>query len=173
MLKKSLYIIFYFLIYTANAQEKKSLPLWEWGILGGFARVSLYPGAGDYANRYIFFPYVYYRGKIFRSDRGGARARLHSTKNTKLSLGFGGNLPSKNSESSIRGGMPNLDFIFEIGPRFRFLNLFNKGGLEASFSLKKALSVASWNFYSKGFTISTSRKNFEAFSKKMLSSFLK
>ena len=152
---KRIFVIF-FLVSTGHSKEEKTLPLWELGVLGGFARVSLYPGAGDYASLYLLFPYVYYRGKIFRSDRGGTRARLYSSKKTKLSLGFGGNLPSKNSEASIREGMPNLDFIFEIGPRLRFLKLFNKEGLEAGISIKKASSVASWNFYSKGFTLSTS-----------------
>jgi len=167
MLKKYL-IIFFFLVSMGHSKEEKTLPLWELGLLGGFARVSLYPGAGDYASRYLLFPYVYYRGKIFRSDRGGARARLYSSKKTKLSLGFGGNLPSKNSESSIREGMPNLDFVFEIGPRLRFLNLFDKDGLEAGISIKKASSVSSWNFYSKGFTLSSSlgyRGNLDFFSK--------
>ena len=140
-------------------------PLFEGGLFGGVAKFSLYPGSGEYANRTLLLPYFFYRGKVFRSDRQGTRARLYKKKNWNFGLGFGGNVSSKSSESQIRKGMPELDLIFEIGPRARRYNLFKNKNLEFGASFKKANLFKGFKLYSQGYTFQTSlslRKSFEA-----------
>ena len=159
------------LLFMSHGQGKEGTskkPLFEVGLFGGAVQYSLYPGSGEYGTRTLLIPYVFYRGKIFRSDRRGTRARIYRKEDWTFGLGFGGNIGTRASESSIREGMPELDLIFEIGPRIRKFNLFKNKNLELGFSLKKANLFKGIKIYSQGYTFQSSlslRKPFEKWGK--------
>ena len=97
---------------TTGAGQK---PLWEAGI-GGFAgAVADYPGSNQYRVRGLPLPFFIYRGDFFRSDTNGPRLQK-SSGIVEWELSGGGSLAS-NSAGGIRSGMPNLDYLLEVGPK--------------------------------------------------------
>jgi outer membrane scaffolding protein for murein synthesis (MipA/OmpV family) len=103
------------------AQEEdgiKNAPLWELGLGGGGTYTPDYPGADQSHLWGIPFPWGVYRGEILHSDRRGAtRARLFQSASYEFNVSAAGGLPSNSSQSDIREGMPNLEWLGEIGPR--------------------------------------------------------
>jgi len=90
-------------------------PLWEAGI-GGFAgAVADYPGSNQYRVRGLPLPFFIYRGDFFRSDANGPRLQK-SSGIVEWELSGGGSLAS-NSKGGARSGMPDLDYLLEIGPK--------------------------------------------------------
>lgn len=119
-------------------------PQWELG--AGVITLNLpdYPGSNNNRIRAVPFPYYIYRGKYFRADDEGTRARLLASKRHETGFSLGFNFPVNSGDNPSREGMPDLDAIFSIGPRllFRFLT--------DSSSHKINLSVAGrWVFSSK------------------------
>jgi len=92
-----------------------SKPLWEAGI-GGFAgAVADYPGSNQYRVRGLPLPFFIYRGDFLKSDANGPRLQK-SSGIVEWELSGGGSLAS-NSKGGARSGMPNLDYLLEIGPK--------------------------------------------------------
>jgi outer membrane scaffolding protein for murein synthesis (MipA/OmpV family) len=90
-------------------------PLWEAGI-GGFAgAVADYPGSNQYRVRGLPLPFFIYRGDFFRSDASGPRLQK-SSGIVEWELSGGGSLAS-NSKGGARSGMPDLDYLLEVGPK--------------------------------------------------------
>jgi outer membrane protein len=100
---------------AADASGAGSKPLWEAGI-GGFAgAVADYPGSNQYRVRGLPLPFFIYRGDFFRSDANGPRLQK-SNGIVEWELSGGGSLAS-NSKGGARSGMPNLDYLLEVGPK--------------------------------------------------------
>ncbi|GAB5380124.1 MAG: hypothetical protein Alis3KO_24330 [Aliiglaciecola sp.] len=121
--------------FDDNGTQNK--PLWELGAIGAAFNTPEYPGASQNQNNAIVAPYFVYRGEIFRVGDGSAARAVAVEKDwieVDLSLDAGFNANS--SEDSVRAGMPDLDYVFEIGPQVR-LKLFESGN---SHSSKKTLS---------------------------------
>jgi hypothetical protein len=66
-------------------------------------------------------PYIVYRGDVLRiGDGGAARAVASENGNYELSLSFAAAFDSESEGNELREGMPDLDFIFEVGPQLVF-----------------------------------------------------
>ncbi len=98
-------------------EREVPLPLWEAGVLAGGGYTPDYPAAGQNHWRGLGAPYIIYRGLIFRADRDGARARLIRTPWYQVEFSAAGSLPARSKDNDARDGMPNLDWLGEIGPR--------------------------------------------------------
>lgn len=93
-------------------------PLYEYGMGAGGGFLSDYPASDQSHWRGIPYPYFIYRGAIFRSDqRKGTRARLIKTESYELALSGAGSFPAHSAENVARSGMPDLDWMGEVGPR--------------------------------------------------------
>ncbi|MBT0586781.1 MipA/OmpV family protein [Alteromonas oceanisediminis] len=91
-------------------------PLWEFGVGGGFIEVPNYPASSERNSIALASPYVVYRGDVFRVGGGnGARAVVLEDSDFELDLSFGGAFAADTDDNSARAGMPELDFLFEIG----------------------------------------------------------
>jgi outer membrane scaffolding protein for murein synthesis (MipA/OmpV family) len=100
---------------AADTRGEGPKPLWEAGI-GGFAgAVADYPGSNQYRVRGLPLPFFIYRGDFFRSDANGPRLQK-SSGIVEWELSGGGSLAS-NSKGGARSGMPNLDYLLEVGPK--------------------------------------------------------
>ena len=106
------------LIPVHEIPDLEEAPLWEIGVGGGGIYTPDYPGSNQNHFWAIPFPFLIYRGEILHSDRrGGTRARLFQSSAYELNLSAGGALPSNSSQNDARAGMPNLEWLGELGPR--------------------------------------------------------
>lgn len=103
----------------AQAQEAAA-PLWEIGLIGGFASTPTYPAANERTQRALALPFLIYRGEILRADRDGLSARVLHTSDVEFDIGFSASLPSRANDSIARQGMADLGTLLELGPRLKW-----------------------------------------------------
>ena len=99
---------------------KDEQPQYELG--AGFIMLNVpdYSGSSNNRLRIVPFPYYIYRGKYLRSDDEGTRARLLTSKYHETGLSFSFNFPVRSGNNPARLGMPDLDTLIGLGPRFLF-----------------------------------------------------
>lgn len=96
-------------------------PLWELGFGAGALVQPHYPSSDEYQVRGLGLPYVVYRGDILRiGDGQSARAVAAENSFYELSLSFDAAFDAESEGNELREGMPDLDFIFEVGPQLIF-----------------------------------------------------
>jgi hypothetical protein len=105
--------------WTARAQN--GLPLLEAGIFGGGALLPDYPAAGQSHFRGLALPWLIYRGEVLRSDDRGLRGRILGDRDLEFTLNANGALGSRSSDNRAREGMPDIDWLGEIGPSVRWV----------------------------------------------------
>jgi len=113
-------------------------PRWEVGFAGAFISGYDYPASNDPNKRLIGLPYFIYRTPVFRIGDGGIRAVAIERPKLSLDLSISGSLNASSEGNRARDGMPDLDFLFEIGPQLK-LQLLDKelpegGQLQATFA---------------------------------------
>ena len=99
-------------------------PLWEIG-LGGFTGwLPDYPAAGQNTVRTLAAPIPIYRGKIWRvggeDNRGAISGRFVNTDRFEFDVSLSAAFPVDSGSNNARRGMPDLDFLFGIGPQVKF-----------------------------------------------------
>lgn len=95
-------------------------PLWEAGLVGIGGYVPHYPASDENRPDGILLPYLVYRGEIFRAgEKGIARGRLFRSKRVEFDLSLDGSFETESEENLARRGMPDLDYLFELGPRLQ------------------------------------------------------
>lgn len=103
---------------AAPAQEIRR-PLLEAGFLAGGGLLPDYPAADRAEARALALPWVFYRGDILQSDERGLRGRFYRSSDFEFTLNFNGALASRSS-GGAREGMPDLDYLGEVGPSLRW-----------------------------------------------------
>ena len=104
---------------TSPANVEPKLPLWEIGLLGlGFTQ-SAYPGSENRSNLLLALPYIVYRGKYLRTDRGSVGVRALKTPRLEVDVGLAASLGSQSSDIEARRGMADLGTMVEFGPRLK------------------------------------------------------
>ncbi|GGF59342.1 MipA/OmpV family protein [Alteromonas lipolytica] len=93
-------------------------PLWEAGLGGGMIESPNYPASAERNFVALALPYVIYRGDIFRlGGQGGARAVFVENDKLELDMSFGGAFAADSDDNTAREGMPELDYLVEVGPQ--------------------------------------------------------
>lgn len=105
---------------VARAQENDRRPLFELGIGGGGAWIPDYPAADQNRLRGIPFPYLVHRGEILRADDRGLRTDVYRGSALEFSFAFSGAFPVSSEDNRAREGMPDLDWLGEVGPGLRY-----------------------------------------------------
>ncbi|WP_395338556.1 MipA/OmpV family protein [Ningiella sp. W23] len=125
-------------------------PLWEFGAGGGFVEVPNYPASSERNFVALAAPYVIYRGDVFRlGGGGGVRAVVVEERDFEVDLSLGGAFSADSDDNTVREGMPELDFLFEIGPQliYRVRDYEFDGGGNARLNLRmQARAVFSTDF---------------------------
>ena len=90
-----------------------------------------------------------YRGDIFRSDDEGTRARISSNDRYEFGISGGGNFPVDSNKIKARNGMPNLDFLFGLGPNFlyRLIKYNNRHQLNVNLGARLNISTNFKSFW--------------------------
>lgn len=102
---------------AAHAQDDAGLPLWELGAFGVGVSQQAYPGSSAQVERLLVLPYVVYRGRFLRAERGSAGIRALKTDDVELDVGVASAFGSRSDDIPARSGMPDLGMLVEIGPR--------------------------------------------------------
>jgi outer membrane scaffolding protein for murein synthesis (MipA/OmpV family) len=132
--------------------KSPGLPLWEVGLFGAGYTQPAYPGAADRTGQALVLPYVIYRGKYLRADRGVVGFRALKTPRTELDIGFAASLGSRSADIPARKGIADLGTMIEFGPRLKIkLGDMSDRGSETrlQFPLRKVIDV-SYGFRSRG-----------------------
>ncbi len=135
-------------------------PLWEFGAGGVMIDVPNYPASSERNFIAIAAPYLVYRGDVFRLGGGnGARAVVVEESNYEFDLSFGGAFSADSDDNTAREGMPELDFLFEVGPQLIYKVKdfkFDEGGngrLNARIQARAVFSTDFDRIDSRGYVI--------------------
>ena len=100
--------------------EDDMLPVWEVGAFAAAFNSPEYPAADQRQSNVIPAPYFIYRGETIRIGEGSiARAVAIDKDWYELDLSLAGSFNANSEDNEARAGMPDLDFIFELGPQLR------------------------------------------------------
>ncbi len=129
---------------AAQATEPAGKPLLELGVVGGGGYVPDYPAAGQNHLQGIGLPYVAYRGEFLRAgDRGFLRGRILRRHDFELDVSLSGSFPSDSDDNDARRGMPDLDWLGELGPRLQYtaLRAARDARIDLEFPVRAAFST--------------------------------
>ncbi len=102
------------------AAEGGEKPLWELGLMAGGGLLPDYPAAAQNHFQWLALPYFAYRGKFLRSDKKGLlRGRFFKSDRVELDISLKGSFPADSEDNTARRGMPDLDWLGEVGPRLQ------------------------------------------------------
>ncbi len=125
-------------------------PLWEVGVGGFTGWLPDYPAASQNTVRALAVPYIVYRGDILRvggeENRGAVSGRFFNTDKFEFDVSLSAAFPVDSGNNNARRDMPDLDFLFGIGPQFIF-KLINEPDRKLNFNLQ-ARAVYSTDFSS-------------------------
>ncbi|MDO6695187.1 MipA/OmpV family protein [Aliiglaciecola sp. 3_MG-2023] len=114
-------------IDTSMDEDYIKKPRWEAGIIGAGFSTPEYPGAADNHNNGFVLPFFIYRGDIIRvGENSVIRAVAVEKSWLEIDLSLDAAFSADSSDDSVRAGMPDLDFVFEVGPQIR-VKLFESG----------------------------------------------
>ena len=100
--------------------DSERRPKWEAGVAAAALRAPNYPGSDEYRNFALPVPYFVYYGHVLRAEENeGSRLRRRVASNIELTLSGGGTLSSDSGDSDARSGMPDLDYLIQLGPALR------------------------------------------------------
>lgn len=105
---------------AALPAQAQQLPVFEAGIAAGGGWLPAYPASDQNRWRGLAVPYVIYRGDLFRADDSGLRARADLTEGVELSVSASAGFNGSSRDITAREGMPDLEWLGEIGPTLRF-----------------------------------------------------
>lgn len=107
-------------IIAPDDAPKEIKPLWELGLGAGALYSPDYPTSTQKQSRAIALPYVVYRGDILRIGDGQAvRAVAFDSDRVELDLSFAAAFDTDSEDNELRRGMPDLDYMFQIGPQMK------------------------------------------------------
>ena len=128
----------------------ESLPLWEFGVGGGAVETANYPSSIERNFVALVLPYIVYRGDVVRVGGGnGARAVVVEESDYELDLSLGGAFSADSEDNSARAGMPELDYLFELGPQLVYKvkeTQYENGGVSRLNARLQARAVFSTDF---------------------------
>lgn len=137
---------------AAPAGPPFRLPLWEAGLFGIAITQPAYPGSEEHVSRALGLPYLIYRGKYLRAERGTVGLRALKTPRTEVDVGFAASLGSHSSDIAARQGMANLGTMIEFGPRLKIKLADLANGRSQSrlqFPLREVIDISN-GFVSRG-----------------------
>ena len=132
-----------------SSEEGK--PLWEIGIGAFSGWLPDYPAAGENTLRTIAAPVPIYRGRIWRvggeDNRGAVSGRFVRSDMYEFDVTLSAAFPVDSGSNDARRDMPDLDYLFGIGPQLRFKLIDEPGHRKLNFNLQ-ARAVYSTDFSS-------------------------
>jgi outer membrane protein len=109
--------------------------VWALGLGLGAFEYNLYPGSKQTKRFVLPAPYFTYRSERFEVDRG-IKSFLYHSNVIVIDISADFLLPVDSDDSAVRKGMPDLDFMMQLGPSLEFkLNAEHKNYFDIRFEL--------------------------------------
>ena len=139
----------------SRASDGRGRPLWEAGLAGIGGYVADYPGAAQSRFRGFPVPYFIYRGDVLRAGDGGIlRGRFQINDRLEFDLSFGGSLNADSDKNTLRQGLPDLDFLAEIGPQLTWRAWQEKDrSVTVNLPMRASISLGDGGVQSQGFVL--------------------
>jgi outer membrane scaffolding protein for murein synthesis (MipA/OmpV family) len=126
---------------VAAATAQPALPRWEAGVGAIGLYAPDYRGADQMRARAFPLPYLVYRGDWLRADREGLRAKLFEGDRVQFNFSAAIGLPVSSRRNEARRGMPEIDWVGEVGPAMN-LRLARFDGARTELDLRLPLRAA-------------------------------
>jgi len=124
------------LLAAGPAAAQQAKPLWEVGFAAGGGYLPDYPAAGQNHFNALGLPYLVYRGEFLRAgDKGLVRGRVLKTRDVEFDISVSGSFSVDAEDSDARVGMPDLDYLGEVGPRLQWTLARSGGGAKLDLEL--------------------------------------
>jgi MipA family protein len=136
---------------VAVDEDVPGAPRWEAGLAAGGGYLSDYPGADQSHLRGVAVPVLFYRGPILRIDQSGIRGRFLNTPDLELELSATAAFDARSNDA--RAGMPDLDYLFGIGPQLIYKGLHAFGAPALHLKLRALMSTDLHRVDERGFSI--------------------
>ena len=103
-----------------NPDRAPNKPLWELCVGGGVAYTPDYPAADKNSLHGLALPYVIYRGDLLRLGSDSiAKGVFIDNDYTELNVSLEASFNANSDDNNARQGMPDLDYLVEIGPQIK------------------------------------------------------
>ncbi|HYC57303.1 MAG TPA: MipA/OmpV family protein [Candidatus Binatia bacterium] len=142
---------------AATESDVEMRPKWELGVGSVFYTQPDYIGSDEYRFRIIPFPWIVYRGERFRADRESIQTKIFGTDRIRVDISTSGQISVDSDDNDLRHGMPDLDWMFQIGPSLTIHLLRSDDGrsaLEVDLPIRPAFAIAFDHFKYEGFVAS-------------------
>jgi outer membrane protein len=147
-----------------SGPDADARPLWEVGIgaFGGW--LPDYPAAGQNTVRTIALPYVVYRGDFWRvggeDNRGAVSGRFLDTEKFEFDVTLSAAFPVDSSSNKARRDMPDLDYLFGIGPQWivKLINEPRRRNLDLHLQARAVYSTDFSSLDSRGYVFNPKLK---------------
>ncbi len=106
--------------YCADMHKTENDTQWTLGAGLGVFDYKLYPGAKKSKQLVLPVPYFTYRSPMFEIDRG-IKSFLYNSEEIVIDLSADFGLPVDSDDTEARKGMPDLDFVLQLGPSLEFM----------------------------------------------------
>ncbi len=128
---------------NADGLRTERKPTFEFGVAAAALQVPAYPSSSVKNNRFFGAPWLIYRGDRLQVKEGGVELNAFQSKKLIVDLGIGAALGSDATDTPLREGLPDLDFILQLGPRFTVpLSDKTVDGIRTRFNWVSALRFA-------------------------------
>jgi outer membrane scaffolding protein for murein synthesis (MipA/OmpV family) len=138
-----------------NRADAEELPRWELGVGLGALSLPDYRGSDESSHRAVPLPYFVYRLEWLTADREGLRADFFKSDAFEVTLSFSGFAPFFSDDNTAREGMPDLNYMLELGPSLDVRLWRSAGGdhrvglvlpVRAAIELDGGLRYQGWTF---------------------------
>jgi len=138
-----------------NRADAEELPRWELGVGLGALSLPDYRGSDESSHRAVPLPYFVYRLEWLTADREGLRADFYKSDAFEVTLSFSGFAPFFSNDNMAREGMPDLNYMVELGPSLDVRLWRSAGGdhrlglvlpVRAAIELEGGVRYQGWTF---------------------------
>jgi outer membrane scaffolding protein for murein synthesis (MipA/OmpV family) len=136
-----------------NPGREAIKPLWELSVVGGGMYSPDYPAADKNRLRGLALPYIVYRGDILRLGGDSiAKGVFIDNDYTELNVSLEASFNANSDDNDARRGMPDLDYLGEIGPQLKIkLGKLYGGKTELQLPVRAVVSTDFRRFDHRGY----------------------
>lgn len=129
-------LLYFSPVSSVNASQW--INYWELGAGLSYFQIPYYPGAEASKNYILPFPHILVESDYLSIERNVISGHLFSTDSFKVDISFAGALKAESNKIALREGMPDLNYVIEAGPAFKWLL---QGAFDKDFALTFELPV--------------------------------